>query len=56
MLNKYIRKPKVIRKVFYLKPVEKNLRVQFCKFMKANNIGPENIFLPMKLYFLYMPI
>ena len=56
MLNKYIGNPKVIRKVFYLKPVEKKLRVQFCKFMKANNIGPENIFLPMKVYFLYIHI
>ena len=44
MLNKFIGKPKVIRKVFYLKPNEKNLRVQFCKFMKENGIGPEDIF------------
>ena len=44
MLNKYIGKPKVIRKVFYMKPIDKNLRVQFCKFMKDKNIGPENIF------------
>ena len=44
MLNKFIGKPKVIRKVFYMKPIDKNLRVQFCKFMKENNIGPENIF------------
>ena len=44
MLNKYIGKPKVIRKVFYMKPIDKTLRVQFCKFMKENNIGPENIF------------
>ena len=51
MLNKYIGKPKVKRKVFYLKSVEKNLRVQFCKFMKVNNIGPL-----MKVYFLYMYI
>ena len=34
----------MIRKVFYMKPINKNLRVQFCKFMKDNNIGPENIF------------
>ena len=33
-----------IRKVFYLKPIEKNLRVKFFIFMKKNNIGPENIF------------
>ena len=44
VLNKYIGKPRVIRKVFHLKPFEKILRVQFCKFMKKNNIGPENIF------------
>ena len=44
MLNKHIGKPKVIRKVFYMKPIDKNLRVQFCKFMKDKNIGPENIF------------
>ena len=29
MLNKYIGKPKVIRKVFYMKPIDKILRVQF---------------------------
>ena len=56
MLNKFIGKPKVIRKVFYLKPNEKNLRVQFCKFMKENGIGPEDIFLLMKVYFLYLHI
>ena len=27
-----------------MKPIDKTLRVQFCKFMKENNIGPENIF------------
>ena len=44
ILNKFIGKPRVIRKVFYLKPNDKKLRVQFCKFMKENNITPENIF------------
>ena len=44
MLNKFIGKPKLIRKVFYLKPYEKNFRVQFCKFMRDNRIGTENIF------------
>ena len=44
MLNKFIGKPRVIRKVFHLKPTDKFLRVQFCKFMKDNGIGPENIF------------
>ena len=44
VLNKFIGKPRLIRKVFHLKPSEKNLRVLFCKFMKRNNIGPENIF------------
>ena len=44
MLDKHIGKPHVIRRVFYLKPFEKTQRVQFCKFMKKNKIGPENIF------------
>ena len=56
MLNKFIGKPRVIRKVFHLKPTDKILRVQFCKFMKDNGIGPENIFLRMKVFFLYMLI
>ena len=51
MLNKYIGKPKVIRKVFYMKPIDKILRVQFCKFMKENNIGPENIFFAVESVF-----
>ena len=50
ILNKFIGKPHVIRRVFYLKPFEKTQRVQFCKFMKKNKIGPENIFLQMKEY------
>jgi len=44
VLNKYINKPRVIRKIFYLNPSEIKLRVEFCKFMKENNLGPENIF------------
>ena len=44
VLNKFIGKPRVIRKVFYLKPNDKKLRVQFCQFMKENNITPENLF------------
>ena len=44
VLNKYINKLRVIRKVFYLKPSERKLRVEFCKFIKENNLGPENIF------------
>ena len=44
ILNKFISKPRVIRKVFYLRPNDKKLRVQFCKFMLENDIGPENIF------------
>ena len=44
VLNKYVGKPRVIRRVFFLKPIERNQRVQFCKFMKKNKIGPENIF------------
>ena len=57
VLNKFIGKPGVIRKVFHLKPLEKNLRVQFRKFMKKNNIGPEKIFFtdesvfPLSAYF-----
>ena len=30
LINKYIGKPRVIRKVFYLKQNEKKLRVKFC--------------------------
>ena len=56
MLNKYIGKPKVIGKVFYMKPIDKNLRVQFCKFMKDKNIGPIIFSLPMRAFFPYMPI
>ena len=44
ILNKFISKPRVIRKVFYLRPNDKKLRVQFCKFMIENGNGPENIF------------
>ena len=44
ILNKFIGKPRTIRKVFHLKASDKILRVQFLKFMKENNIGPENIF------------
>ena len=44
VLNKFIGKPRIIRKVFYLRPSDKILRVQFLKFMKENNIGPDNIF------------
>ena len=44
ILNRFISKPRVIRKVFYLKPSDKILRVQFLKFMKENGIGPENIY------------
>ena len=44
VINKYIGKPRVIRKVFYLKPIEKKLRVQFLKFMKENGITPGHIF------------
>ena len=56
MLNKYIGKPKVIRKVFYMKPIDKILRVQFCKFMKENNICPEDIFLQKRSFSPYMLI
>ena len=42
--NKYINQPRFIRKVFYLQPSERKLRVEFCKLMKENNLSPENIF------------
>ena len=51
VLNKFIGKPRLVRKVFHLKPSEKNLRVLFCKFMKRNNIGLENIFFTDKSVF-----
>ena len=44
VLNKFIGKPRDIRKVFYLKPNDKKLRVQFCQFMKENGITPKDIF------------
>ena len=56
MLNKFIGQPKVIRKVFYMKPIDKTLRVQFCKIMKENNIGPKDIFLPTRAFSPYMLI
>jgi len=43
-LNKYISKPKVIRKIFHLKQKERKLRFDFCKFMEDKNIGPKDIF------------
>ena len=30
--------------MFFLKPADRQLRVEFCKFMRDNNIGPENLF------------
>ena len=56
VLNKYIGKPRVIRKIFYLKLDEKKLRVQFLKFMKENDITQITFFLPMKVYFPYIHI
>ena len=56
VLNKFIGKPRIIRKVFYLKPSDKILRVKFLKYKKENNIGPDNIFLQMKVYFQNMLI
>ena len=44
ILNKYISKPRVIRKVFSLKPHEKKLRLDFCKWMKEKGIGPEKLY------------
>ena len=44
VLNKHIGKPRIIRKVFRLKPYERKLRLDFCKYMKENNIDPKQIF------------
>lgn len=43
-LNKYLSKPKNIKKVFKLSSVEKEKRIEFLQFMKKNEIYPENIF------------
>ena len=43
-LNKYLSKPKNIKKVFFLSTKEKAKRFEFLKFMKQNGITPENIF------------
>ena len=50
ILNKFIGKPRVIRRVFYLKPIEKTQRVQFCKFMKKIKLDQKIYFLQMKVY------
>ena len=55
ILNKYVGKPRTIRKVFYLKPSDKKLRVEFCKFMKENNLGPQNIFFTDESNFPFYP-
>ena len=44
VLNKHIGKPRIIRKVFSLKPYERKLRLDFCKYMKENNIDPKQIY------------
>jgi len=43
-LNKYISRPKNIKKVFYLSTYEKAKRFEFLKFMKQKGITPEKIF------------
>ena len=43
-LNKYLSKPKPMRKVFFLCKKKKDLRLQFLTFMKENQISPDNIF------------
>ena len=56
VLNKYISKPKMIRKVFYLKQEEKQLRLNFLKYMRDKAISPEDLFFtdesifPLKAY------
>ena len=56
ILNKYIGKPKVLRKVFYLKKEERQLRLNFLKYMRDKNISPEDLFFtdesifPLKVY------
>ena len=44
VLNKHVGKPRVIRKVFSLKPYERKLRLDFCKYMKEKNLEPKQIF------------
>lgn len=44
ILNKYISKPKQIKKVFFLSTTNKNQRLKFLKFMKRNDIDPSKIF------------
>jgi len=43
-LNKYVSKPKQMRKVFYLNEKKKDQRLKFLLFMKEHNITPEDIF------------
>ena len=44
ILNKYISKPKQIKKIFFLSTTNKIQRLQFLKFMKRNQIDPSKIF------------
>ena len=56
VLNKYIGKPKILRKDFYLKKEERQLRLDFLKYMRDKNISPEDLFFtdesifPLKAY------
>ena len=43
-LNKYLSKPKQIKKVFYLSSLNKEKRINFLKFMRDNGINPKKIF------------
>ena len=43
-LNKYLSKPKQIKKVFYLSSLNKEKRLKFLKFMMDNKITPTKIF------------
>ena len=43
-LNKYLSKPRQMRKVFYLNEIKKEQRMIFLLFMKENNITSDNIF------------
>ena len=44
VLNRYLSKPKQIKKVFFLSTLNKEKRLEFLKFMKKNRISPQNIF------------
>ena len=44
ILNKYLSKPKRVRKVFFLSQMQKEQRLNFLLFMKMHSITPHDIF------------